>query len=133
MKTLCFSMLVMMIAVSPAVAQTSASPFHDGTAHHMKFQNLKREKLVPAEGDHSPGITILHVDPQTRATQLMIRSPKNYNAPKHWHTANETHTVVSGTFIMKDEGGKVEVLGPGSFNYMPAKMEGPNKKLSPPN
>jgi hypothetical protein len=58
---------------------------------------------------------------------------ENYHAPKHWHTANETHTVVSGTFIMKDEGGKVEVLGPGSFNYMPAKMEGPNKKLSPPN
>src|ERR1700687_936607 len=52
------------------------SPFHDGTAHHMKFQNLKREKLVPAEGDHSPGITILHVDPQTGAAQLMIRSPK---------------------------------------------------------
>jgi hypothetical protein len=108
MKTFCFSMLVMIVAVSPAAAQTSASPSHDGSAHYMKFQSLKWEKLVPAEGDHSPEITILHVDPQTGATQLLIRSPKNYHAPKHWHTANETHTVVSGTFIMKDEGGKVE-------------------------
>ena len=52
----------------------------------------------------------------------MIRSPKNYHAPKHWHTANETHTVISGTFIMRDEDGKRAELGPGSFNYMPSKM-----------
>ena len=80
------------------------------------------EKLVPALGAGSPDITILHVDPKTGATQLMIRSPKNYHAPKHWHTANETHTVISGTFFMRDEDGKRAELGPGSFNYMPSKM-----------
>lgn len=52
----------------------------------------------------------------------MIRSPNNYHAPKHWHTANETHTVISGTFIMRDEDGKRAEFGPGSFNYMPSKM-----------
>jgi anti-sigma factor ChrR (cupin superfamily) len=52
----------------------------------------------------------------------MIRSPKNYHVPRHWHTANETHTVISGTFIMEQDGGKREELGPGSFNYMPSKM-----------
>ncbi|MGB7966153.1 MAG: cupin domain-containing protein, partial [Methylocella sp.] len=88
----------------------------------MNFENLKWEKLVPALGAGSPDITILHVDPKTGATQLMIRSPKNYHAPKHWHTANETHTVISGTFIMRDEDGKRAELGPGSFNYMPSKM-----------
>ena len=71
-----------------------------------EISDLEVGETCPGRGDHSPGITILHVDPQTGATLLMIRSPKNYHAPKHWHTANETHTVVSGTFIMKDEGGE---------------------------
>ena len=47
---------------------------------------------------------------------------KNYHAPKHWHTANETHTVIGGTFIMQHDGGKPEELGPGSYNRMPSKM-----------
>src|SRR4051812_37652626 len=51
----------------------------------------------------------------------MIRVPKDFHVPKHWHTANETHTIVSGTFIMQHEGGQREELGPGSFNYVPSK------------
>jgi mannose-6-phosphate isomerase-like protein (cupin superfamily) len=86
---------------------------------YQKFQDLKWEKLW---GAGSPEITILRVDPKSGATQLMIRNPKNYHVPRHWHTANETHTVISGTFIMEHDGGKREELGPGSFNYMPSKM-----------
>lgn len=151
--------LMVIVGVLPCGAQTSAPPTHDRTAHYDKFQDMKWKKLVPAEGAGSPEITMLHVDPVTGATQLMIRTPKNYHAPRHWHTANETHLVVSGTFIMRHEGGEREVLGPGSYNYMPAKMiheawtkpdegsmefitvdgpwdlnlvDGPNKKLPPP-
>ena len=51
----------------------------------------------------------------------MIRVPEDFHVPKHWHTANETHTIVSGTFIMQHEGGQREELGPGSFNYVPSK------------
>jgi quercetin dioxygenase-like cupin family protein len=123
-KALLHVMLPMMIAVSPAAAQTTAPPVHDGSARaaYQKFQDLKWEKLIPEEGAGSPEIAILHVDPQSGATQLMIRTPKNYHAPRHWHTANETHTVISGTFVMEHDGGKREELGPGSFNYMPGKM-----------
>ena len=70
-------------------------------------------------GDRSPEIAILHVDPTTRATKLMIRVPKDFHVPKHWHTANETHTVVSGTFIMEHEGGERHELTAGAFNYVP--------------
>ena len=122
MKSLRRALLLMMFAVSPATAQTSALPPHDGSAHYQKFQDLKWDKLVPELGANSPEITILHVDPKTGATQLMIRSPKNYHAPRHWHTANETHTVISGTFIMKHDGGELQELRPGSFNYMPSKL-----------
>jgi quercetin dioxygenase-like cupin family protein len=67
---------------------------------------------MPEFGEGSPEIVILHVDSQTQATQLMIRVPKNTHVPKHWHTSNETHTVISGTFIIECEG-KREELGPG--------------------
>src|SRR3989440_11693899 len=125
MKTLLHPMLLLMIAASPAVAQTSAPGSHDGAAHaiYQKYQDLKWEKLLPQLGAGSAEITILHVDPESGATQLMIRSPKNYHAPKHWHTANETHTVIYGTWIMKHDGGEKEKeLGPGGWNYMPSKM-----------
>jgi quercetin dioxygenase-like cupin family protein len=124
MKLLCHTMLLTMIAVSPAAAQTTAPMSHDGTAHaiYQKFADLKWEKLIPELGDASAEITILNVDPKSGATQLLIRSPKNYHAPRHWHSANETHTVISGTFIMQHSGGPREELGPGSYNRMPAKM-----------
>jgi hypothetical protein len=123
MKSLRHAMTLMMIAV-PAAAQTSAPPSHDGFDHaiYQKFQDLKWEKLIPELGAASAEITILNVDPKTGATQLMIRSPKNYHAPPHWHTANETHTVISGIFIMQHSGGAREELGPGSYNRMPGKM-----------
>lgn len=95
----------------------------DTTVHalNLKFENLKWNKIVPELGDRSSEITILRVDPKTQATQLMIRVPKNFHVPMHWHTANETHTVVSGTFIMECEGLR-DTLRAGGFNYLPSKM-----------
>jgi hypothetical protein len=40
----------------------------------------------------------------------------------HVGEANETHTVIYGTFIMQHDGGQKEALGPGSYNRMPSKM-----------
>ncbi len=124
MKSFPHAMLLLIVAASPAAAQMIMPASHDGSAQaiYRKFEDLKWEKLLPELGDASAEITILHVDPKSGATQLMIRSPKNYHAPKHWHSANETHTVISGTFIMQDLGGAREELGPGSYNRMPAKM-----------
>src|SRR5262249_47388797 len=62
---------------------------------------------------------ILHVDPETKATQLMIRIPKNFHVPKHWHNANEGRTIVSGKFIVETDG-KREELSEGDFSYIPA-------------
>lgn len=104
-------------------APAGAAP-HDGMAHAMNVlhRNIQWQKIVPDLGDKSPEIAILRVDPATHATQLMIRVPKNTHVPRHWHSANETHTIIKGAFIMECEG-KREVLDQGSFNYVPAKMQ----------
>lgn len=43
------------------------------------------------------------------------------HVPRHWHSANETHTILRGRMVFECEG-KREELGPGSFNYIPSKM-----------
>ena len=111
-------------ASAHAQATTPPAPAPDsGTmaAIYTPFSNVRWERIMPALGAGSPEIAILHVDPTTHATQLMIRVPADFHVGKHWHTANETHTVVSGTFIMDHDGGRV-ALGAGSFNYMPSRM-----------
>ena len=85
------------------------------------YADFKWNKILPDLGEDSPEICILHVDPKTQATQLMIRTPKAIHVRKHWHSANETHTIVHGTAVFACDGKRVE-LGEGSFNYMPAKM-----------
>src|SRR5688572_20081066 len=70
-------------------------------ALNVKFDTLTWQKTVPELGDRSSEIHILRVDPKTQATQLLIRVPKNIHVPMHWHSANETHTIINGTFVME--------------------------------
>jgi len=85
------------------------------------YEDFKWEKILPDLAESSPEICILGVDPKTQATKLMIRAPKAIHVRKHWHSANETHTVIRGTHVFACEGKRIE-QGPGSFNYMPARM-----------
>jgi mannose-6-phosphate isomerase-like protein (cupin superfamily) len=84
------------------------------------YADLKWEWIMPELGERSPEITFLRSDPHTKATHLMIRVPKNFHVPPHWHTANETHTIVSGTFIVECQGERATLV-PGSWNYVPSK------------
>lgn len=89
-----------------------------------EFKNLfdlKWDKILPDLGADSPEISILRVDPKTHATSLLIRTPKAIHVRKHWHTANESHTLIVGTATLACDGKKAEI-GPGGFNFMPAKM-----------
>jgi quercetin dioxygenase-like cupin family protein len=112
------------LTVAVVVIHTNVSPVEaESTDHAMnvRFEDLKWEKIVPDLGEKSSEIAFLRVDPKTKATHLMIRVPENFHVPKHWHSANETHTIVKGTFIIESEG-KRQTLGQGSWNYVPSKM-----------
>jgi quercetin dioxygenase-like cupin family protein len=117
--------LLLLIAVHCA-AQTHSggTPTTSGASRAMsaRYEDLMWQAMVPELGDDSPQISILRVDPKTNATQLLIRTPKRMHVPKHWHSANETHTVIQGTAVF-EHAGKREQLGPGGFNYIPAKMQ----------
>jgi mannose-6-phosphate isomerase-like protein (cupin superfamily) len=85
------------------------------------YSDLVWNRIIPDLGAKSPEIAILHVDPTTQATQLMIRTPAAIHVRRHWHTANETHTLIRGTAVLACDGKRAE-LGPGGFNFMPARM-----------
>ena len=114
-------------AASSGRAQTpsagSGMAHADSVAHAMNINlsDLKWNRMFPEMGAKSSEIAILHEDPNTHATQLLIRVPKDFHVPMHWHSANETHTVIEGTFVMECEGNRV-ALNAGGFNYMPASM-----------
>lgn len=122
--------VTMAILVCFAVSGRAQQPKE--TAHGAKadmpeavfknYKDLKWDKILPDLGESSPEVCILHVDPKTKATKLLIRTPKGIHIRKHWHTANETHTMIVGTATFACDGKRIE-QGPGSFNYLPAKME----------
>jgi mannose-6-phosphate isomerase-like protein (cupin superfamily) len=116
----CFSLLVAVIGA----AQNGGAPATSDASQAMstRYEDLMWQAIVPELGNDSPQISILRVDSKTNATQLLIRTPKKMHVPMHWHSANETHTVIQGTAVFAHEG-KREQLGSGGFNYMPAKMQ----------
>ena len=127
MKTIRYVALVISVsfaapghAADPKASEHEAAPaMHEGL--FTNYQDMKWKQILPDLGDSSPEICILHVEPKTQATKLMIRTPKAIHVRKHWHSANETHTVLLGKQVFACDGKRIE-QGPGSFNYMPAKM-----------
>ena len=118
------AVMMLGVAVSGRGAETpqSAQGAAAGTQPIFKnYQDLKWNRIFPDLRENSPEICILAIDPKTQATKLLIRAPRGIHVRKHWHSANETHTVILGIQTYAHEGKRVE-QGPGSFNYIPAKM-----------
>ena len=99
----------------------SAGAIPGDTPIITQLSGVQWTKMPPELGDASPEMAILHEDSKTHATQLLIRSPKALHVRKHWHSANETHTVIVGSATFECDGRKAE-FGPGGYNYMPARM-----------
>src|SRR5262245_66498107 len=81
------------------VISSPAEPITSTHSEQPLFQYLAQarwKKMLPDLGDASPEIAILHVDPKTEATQLLIRTPKALHVRQHWHSANETQDRVVG-------------------------------------
>ena len=115
---------IIITALGLSLTSSTAESINSTPSDQPLFQTLSQaqwKKMLPDLGDASPEIAILHVDPNTRATQLLIRTRQGLHVRKHWHSANETHTMIIGKATFGREGNKVE-LEPGGFNYMPARM-----------
>ena len=119
-----FCLAIVVTALGLTLTGQTGNPPGDVASNKPEFKNLsdlKWDKILPDLGADSPEICFLHVDPMTHATSLLIRTPKAIHVRKHWHTTNESHTMITGTATLACDGKKFE-LSPGGFNFMPAKM-----------
>lgn len=133
-KITCVAVFVFFIAANGGTApqqgkETPAKPPPQEGMHgasqgagpmFVKYEDAKFQKIVPELGDEGPEIAMLRVDPKTGATQLLIRTVAPMRVPEHWHSANETHTVIKGVQVYEC-GGMRQELTAGGFNYIPAK------------
>lgn len=119
-------LLVMSVQAQQSAQDSTHSPAANKSAidqpAFVKYADAKWQKIVPELGDAGPDIAILRVDPKTGTTQLLIRMNAAMSVPIHWHSSNETHTMIKGTAAFEC-GGHRETLGPGGFNYIPAKHQ----------
>lgn len=125
--TLALVVCCLVLAIARPSASEDAKPsamVGDNAAQPMnlKYKDAKWSQVFPELAEKSPMMTILRVDPVTKATHLMIRVPKNFHVPAHWHTANETHTILTGEFTVLCNGTREE-LTRGDFNFVPSKMQ----------
>jgi quercetin dioxygenase-like cupin family protein len=124
MRNVTWTLTLFVALALPARSSAQHHQAADTTNPHAmnaRYGDLEWQPIVPELGADSPQVSILRVDPHTEATQLLIRVPKQMHVPIHWHSANETHTVIRGTFVFEHDGQRHE-LGPGGFNYLPARI-----------
>ena len=116
MKSSLLSVLMFSAVLWPAGTFAQTAPH--ATAKAVKADDMKWESL--GSGFE---ISILYTNPTTQATYLVIRGPAHQHVPRHWHSSNESITVIKGTFEVAHDGSEDKtVLAPGGFAYMPAKM-----------
>ena len=116
------SALVFLVVIPRLHAQTPVAPPSAGPPRVMlvPFDSLQWTPRESAPGRSQ--ISIVHVDPVTKATQLYFKLPPRMHAPRHWHSANETNVVVRGTFVIQHDGGEKQAMKVGDFNWMPKRM-----------
>ena len=88
---------------------------------HARLEDLKWQPMCPELGADGPQAAILRVNPKTQATQLLIRMPKAMHVPVHWHSANETHTVIKGTMVFEHGGSRTSSARAASITFRPAR------------
>jgi quercetin dioxygenase-like cupin family protein len=93
-----------------------------GAADPMLIVNLAG-KFKQCEGA-PPGCerVLLKGDPQSEPFHSVLRFPKGWVFPKHWHVSAENLVMVRGLVTINSEGGREQTIKPGDYLYIPATL-----------
>ncbi|MCC2638998.1 MAG: putative signal peptide protein [Moraxellaceae bacterium] len=98
------SLLTLLLATPPALAQTPADPnaaqTNPSSAAYHTPETLQWSPAPPAL-PRGAQIAVLMGDPfQSGPFIIRLRMPAGYTIPPHWHSMTENVTVISGTFSL---------------------------------
>lgn len=65
---------------------------------------------------------VVRGDPAKEASDNMLRFPKGFVFPRHWHDNAEQVVITSGSMVIVFEGGREETVRAGGFLYIPPKL-----------
>jgi len=127
MRTLTLGKMTSAVLAAVIVGGLAGSALAQGTSHEG-FINPKDIKWAAAPPSMPKGakIAVLQGDPGKSGPFVMrLMVPPGYQIPPHWHTQDESLTVISGTFYF-GPGDKVETstahtLAPGAFHFLSGK------------
>ena len=110
------------------VAGLAGSVFAQGPSESEGFVNPKDIKWGPAPPAIPKGakIAVLQGDPFKSGPFVMrLMVPAGYKIPPHWHTQDESLTVISGSFYFgkgdKAETSNAPTITAGAFHYLSGK------------
>lgn len=121
------ALLALVLAAPLAPIAPQESPKQDPPAAPKEIVvKAANVKWTDHQGVPGAKVAVASGDPAKGPAVVLIKFPKGTNVPAHWHTANETVTVVSGsgTFgsgCTVDEAKGTE-LSSGSYIVIPGKL-----------
>jgi hypothetical protein len=114
--------------VAAVLWSLSTSVSADGTSGNQGFITPRDIQWSAAPPSMPAGakIAVLQGDPGKAGPFVMrLMVPAGYKIPPHWHTQDESLTVISGSFHFgkgdKVEASKSHTLTPGSFHFLSGK------------
>ena len=117
-----------LIAIAVVLGGLASTALAQGASESEAFVNPKDIKwgAAPPSIPRGAKIAVLQGDP-SKAGPFVVRLmvPPGYKIPPHWHTQDESLTVISGTFYFgtgdKVEASKSHTLTPGAFHFLSGK------------
>ena len=115
-------------AVAVILLSLAGSVFAQGTSEGQAFVNPKDIQWGPAPPSIPKGakIAVLQGDPSKPGPFVMrLMVPAGYRIPPHWHSQDESLTVISGSFYFgkgdKAETSKAPTITAGAFHFLSGK------------
>jgi quercetin dioxygenase-like cupin family protein len=65
---------------------------------------------------------VMRGDPATEPSESMLRFPKGFAFPRHWHDNAEQVVLTAGSMVISFEGGREQTVRAGGFLYIPPKL-----------
>jgi mannose-6-phosphate isomerase-like protein (cupin superfamily) len=126
LKNILLSSLLTAAAIIPVAAQAEHHGETAAVQTHAFTYAMNDERIVwadcPAFFAKGCKLGILQGDPSKPNSDVVFKTPGNYDLPEHWHTSAERMVLISGEMDLTYKGQETIQMTPGMYIYGPPKL-----------